>query len=137
MNKFIPDHDRDFVNFLQQNRPSPPKVNPHLETQLMELIKRQPQTSTKHFASFLWVVPGAIAIGLAITWSSQRFAQPTPQLAQEDTNLELFLSDNWKSALQESNYSTNFYFADTSDTENYQLIPVVKSPQVLSSAPFR
>jgi hypothetical protein len=139
MNKFLPDNDCDFVNFLQHNRPLPPKAHPHLETQLMELIEQHPQTPTKHFSSLLWTIPGAIAIGLVISWSSQRFSQQTPQIAQENLNLELFLSDNWETTtIEEAYFSANSYFSNTSNQNNsQQLIPMVESPQVLSSAPFK
>jgi hypothetical protein len=138
MNKFLPDNDRDLVNFLQQHRPLPPKAPIPLETELMELVERQPQTSAKHLSGFLWVVPGAIAMGLVITWSSQRFSQPTPQIVQEELNLELLLVDNWETTtIEDSYFSTNSYFANNSQTENYQLLPVVEPPQVLSSAPFK
>jgi hypothetical protein len=71
-------------------------------------------------------------VGLVITWSSQRFSQPTPQVVQEDFNLELLLVDNWETTTIEDSY-----FSHTSETENYQLLPVVEPPQVLSSAPFK
>jgi hypothetical protein len=138
MNKFLPNNDRDLVNFLQQHRPLPPKAKIRLETQLMELVERQPQTSAKHISGFLWAVPSAIAMGLVITWGSQRFSQPTPQVVQENLNLELLLVDNWETTtIEDSYFSTNSYFSTTSKTENYQLLPTVESPQVLSSAPFR
>lgn len=139
MNKFLPDNDPNFRNFLQQNRPLPPKTHPYLETQLMELIERHPQTSAKHLSSFFLIIPGAIAMGLVISWSSQRFSQPTPQIAQENLNLELFLTDNWETAtVEEAYFATNSYFSKTSNTKTYQqLIPTVESPQVLSSAPFK
>ena len=127
MNKFLPDDDRDLVGFLQQNRPLPPS-NPHLESQLMELVKQQPRPSKK--LTKLWFVPSAIALGLTVTWN-QRLLQPTPQLVKDNLNLELFLVDSWSATIKDATTST------TPEAQVYQLLSTVESPQVITSTTFK
>lgn len=123
MNKFLPDDDRDLVSFLQQHRPSPP-VNPALESQMMELVRRQPQTTAKKFAK-LWILPGAIAV-VAITWN-QRLISPKPQLVRDNLDSELFLVDSWEATIKDATIST------TAEAQVYQLLSTVESPQVVSA----
>lgn len=126
MKNLFSDNDSDLVNFLQQHRPLPPKANPHLETQLMELIERQPQKSVKKLPGLLWAVPGAIAM-VVVTYSSQRFLEPTPQLTQDVANMELFLTNSWEVTINESAFST------TPEAEIYQLLSTVESPKMISA----
>lgn len=123
MNKFLPDDDRDLVSFLQQHRPSPP-ANPYLETQIMDLVERQPQTTAKKFTK-LWIIPGAIAM-VAITWN-QRLLEPTPQLVRDNLDSELFLVDSWEATIKDATIST------TAEAQIYQLLSTVESPQVVSA----
>ena len=127
MNNFLPDEDSDLVNFLQQHRPLPPKANPHLESELIKLVRQQPQKPSKKPSGLFWAVPGAIAIGLVMTWNSQRFLQPAEQLAQDNLNLELFLVDSWKATVEDSSLSI------APEAEIYQLLSTVESPQVISA----
>ena len=127
MNNFLPDNDSDLVNFLQQHRPLPPKARPGLESQLMEAVTRQPQTSVKNVSSWFWAVPGAIAMGLIVTWNSQRFLPPTPKLAQDTIDLELFVVNSWQATIEDSSFST------TPEAEIYQLLSTVESSQVISA----
>lgn len=124
MNKFLPDDDRDLVSFLQQHRPSPP-ANPYLESQIMDLVQRQPQTTAKKFVK-LWIIPGAIAMGLTITWN-QRSISPTPQLVRDNLDSELFLVDSWEATIKDATIST------TAEAQIYQLLSTVESPQVVSA----
>ena len=128
MNKFLPDDDRDLVSFLQQHRPLPP-TNPDLETQIMDLVQRQPRKTVKKSAK-LWAIPGAIAMGLVITWN-QRSISPTPQLVRDNLNLELFLVDSWESTIEGTTIST------TPESHVYQLLSTVESPQVITSTTFK
>ena len=125
MNKFLPDDDRDLVSFLQQHRPVPPKANPNLESQLMDLVDRHPRRLTK-ISGKLWIVPGVITVGLVLAWN-QRLLQPKPQLVRDNLNLELFLVDSWKANIEDASVST------TPEAQIYQLLSTVESPQVLSS----
>ena len=128
MNKFLPDDDRDLVSFLQQHRPLPP-TNPHLETQIMDLVEQQPRKTSKK-SSKLWFIPGAIAMGLVITWN-QRSISPTPQLVRDNLNLELFLVDSWEATIEDTAIST------TPESQVYQLLSTVESPQVITSTTFK
>lgn len=123
MNKFLPDDDRDLVSFLQQHRPSPP-ANTCLESQIMDLVQRQPQTTPKKFTK-LWIIPGAIAM-VAITWN-QRLLEPTPQLVRDNLDSELFLVDSWEATIKDATIST------TAEAQIYQLLSTVESPQVVSA----
>ena len=131
MNNFLPEEDRDLINFLQQHRPVPPQANSHLESQLMKLIEEQPRKSSKSSSSLFWFVPGAIAMGIVFTWNNQRFLQYTPQLAQEKINVELFLIDSWEETME------NSYLSATPETDIYQLLSTVESSQVISSTTFK
>ena len=124
MNNFLPDDDRDLVSFLQQHRPSPP-TNPHLESQLMHLIEQQPRKTAKK-STKLWIIPGAVAMGLVITWN-QRLLEPTPQLVRDRLDSELFLVDSWEATIKDATIST------TPEAQVYQLLSTVESPQVLSA----
>ena len=128
MNKFLPDDDRDLVSFLQQHRPLPP-TNPHLESQIMDLVERQPRKKVKKSGK-LWAIPGAIAMGLVITWN-QRLLKPTPQLVRDNLNLELFLVDSWEATIEDTTIST------TPESHVYQLLSTVESPQVITSTTFK
>jgi hypothetical protein len=128
MNKFLPDDDRDLVSFLQQHRPLPP-TNSHLESQIMDLVERQPRKIPPK-SSKLWFIPGAIAMGLVITWN-QRLLQPTPQLVRDNQNLELFLVDSWEATIEDTTIST------TPESQVYQLLSTVESPQVITSTTFK
>ena len=123
MNNFLPDDDRDLVSFLQQHRPSPPN-NPHLESQLMDLIERQPRKTAKKSAK-LWIIPGALAM-VVITWN-QRLLEPTPQLVEDNLDSELFLVDSWEATIKDATIST------TTEAQVYQLLSTVESPQVISA----
>ncbi|VEP15132.1 conserved hypothetical protein [Hyella patelloides LEGE 07179] len=131
MKNFLPDDDRDLVNFLQQHHPTPPPANPHVEAQLMELIERQPRKSTKNASGLFWFLPGAIAMGMVFTWNNQRFLQQTPQFAQDRINLELFVVDSWEETIEDS------YFSATPEAEIYQLLSTAESPQVMTSTTFK
>lgn len=126
MKNSLPDNNHDLVSFLQQHRPIPPKAEPHLEARLMEHI--QQESSTVKISGLFLAIPGAIAFGLIITWNSQRFLQPTPQLAQDIPNIESFLVNSWEATIKDSSIST------TPEAEIYQLLSTVESsPQVVSS----
>lgn len=131
MNKFLPEDDRDLVDFLQRHRPTPPEANPHLESQLMKLIEEQPRKSTKYNSSLFWFVPGALAMGIVFSWNNQRFLQYTPQFTREINNVELFLVDSWEETMD------NSYISTTPETEIYQLLSTVESSQVISSTTFK
>lgn len=124
MNKFLPDDDRDLVSFLQQHRPLPP-TNPALESQIMNLVEQQPRKISKK-SSKLWFIPGAIAMGLVITWN-QRLLEPTPQLVRDNLDSELFLVDSWEATIKDATIST------TAEAQIYQLLSTVESPQVISA----
>ena len=125
MKNSLPDNDRDLVNFLQQHRPLPPKANPHLEAQLMEHIEKE--SSHPQVSRFLWAIPGAIAFGLVVSWNSQRWSQPQPQLAQDNSTVESFIVNSWQATIEDSSFST------TPEAEIYQLLSTVESPQVISA----
>ena len=131
MNNFLPDEDRDLVNFLQRHRPLPPKTRPDLENHLMESIRNEPQHSGTNVSGWRWFVPGALAIGLVVTWNNERFLKPTPQLAQDITNVELFLVNSWEATIEDS------YFSTTPEAEIYQLLSTVESPQVVSTTSLK
>lgn len=128
MNKFLPDDDRDLVSFLQQHRPLPP-TNSHLESQIMDLVQQQPR-KTLPKSSILWFIPGAIAMGLVMTWN-QRLLEPTPQLVRDNLNLELFLVDSWQATIEDTTIST------TPEAQVYQLLSTVESPQVITSTTLK
>ena len=125
MKNSLPDNDRDLVNFLQRHRPLPPQASPHLEARLMEHI--QQESSNRKAFSWFWGIPGAIAFGLLVSWNSQRFLQPTPQIAQDNSNVESFLVNSWEATIENSLFST------TPEAEIYHLLSTVESPQVISA----
>lgn len=130
MKNSLPDNNHDLVSFLQQHRPIPPKADPHLEARLMSQIEQESSTVKKASGLFL-AIPGAIAFGLIITWNSQRFLQPTPQLAQDIPNIESFLVNSWEATIKDSSVST------TPEAEVYHILSTVESsPQVVSTTAF-
>ena len=129
MNNFLPDEDRDLVDFIKRHRPLPSEASSYLETQIMASIEREPQgsTTTKKKLGILWAIPGTIAMGLVITWNGQRLSETTPQFARDIEALESFLITNWEATIDES------YFSVTTEPELYQLLSTVESPQVIST----
>ncbi len=94
--------DPNFVHFLKQYQPLPPKPSSDLEDRVMALIQQEKMTSPR-FAQRLWVIPTAVVTGICLLWGSSRWVQPSPQLAQTDTQsqeLAAFLVANWQTVTE-------------------------------------
>lgn len=131
MKNTMPEDDRDLVNFIQRHRPSPPQANPSLEIQLFETIRQQPQRERKSRTGVLWAVPGTIAMGLVLSWNSQRIFEPAPLQAQDIDAIESFLISNWEATTEYSYFSAT---PEVEIAEIYQLLSTVESPQVISTS---
>ena len=134
MKNFLPEDDRDLVNFLQRHRPTPPDASPYLESRLITTIQQQPQKNPRNRHTVLWAVPGTIVMGLMISWTPSRVIKSTPKVAKEVDAIESFLLTNWDATTRDS------YFPLTSETEIseiseiYKLLSTVESSQVVSTS---
>jgi hypothetical protein len=108
MNKIYND-DQNLVKFVKQNRPLPPSNNHFVETQLMNIISKENQHSSRLNHSLFWVVPSAIATGLLLMSGSVIKNNLSPQIAHESENLETFMVNSWQGSLSESIDNQQFY----------------------------
>ncbi|MFB8792182.1 MAG: hypothetical protein U7123_25880 [Potamolinea sp.] len=93
----LPEDDQEWLEFLRQNRPTPPPTTDNFEEQLMTAIATSDQqVKTRK----MWLVPSAIAAGLLMAWSGHYFlniSQNSPNYA----SLETFLENNWNEVVGE------------------------------------
>ncbi len=139
MKNFLPEDDRDLVNFIQRHRPTPPEANPYLENRLIGAIEQQPQQTSRNRQAVMWAVPSTIVMGVMMSWTPSRVIKPTPRVAKEIDAIESFLIENWQATTQD------YYFSFSSDTEIpgtevseiseiYKLFSTVESSQVVSTS---
>ena len=104
------EEDRQWQEFLRQNRPTPPPASPDLEDQLMKAIEKSPQPAVSRR---MWAVPPAIAAGLLMAWSGYRLLIPLPAPSNA-ASVEAFLEDNWNGVVGETpaNLQSNSTQAD-------------------------
>lgn len=125
----LPNKDqKNLVNFLRENCPTPPSSQVNLEEQIMESIARQPQRGSKSTSNLIWTIPSAIATGFFFTSVSLGFK--TPQVAIEAGELNNFLINSWNDTIDSGNYAV------VNEEDNYWLLttqePQTESQQVLS-----
>lgn len=125
MSKLSPEskEDRALVDFLRQNRPEAPVAPEALEARIMAAIaqesiaqeeesperKRQPENypSTKKvgkilpFRRRLWMLPSAMAAGLAIATGADILLAPPEPTPAELARLEAYMESTWDSVLAE------------------------------------
>ena len=128
MKKFFQDDESDLIAFLRQHRSLPPSPKPHLETQVMALIKQTSQRNVKdnHFR-LIKAFSGTIMVGLAVIWSSSRWIQQTPQIALDQDIIEAFLMNSW-----ENTVSDQTVFLSNEQEVDWFFSPAEETPQVLS-----
>lgn len=132
MTQFSHDDDDQFVNFLKQHRPLPPKANIHLEEQLMELIRREPVSLPKQPSSILWFIFSAIAASLLLILGSYRWFNAAPKMTTtSDQELEAFLIESWDTSIGES--TPNFH--STSLDSEWIMMTESQSPTYSYSHP--
>ena len=90
-----PEPHWDVITFLKQHQPSPPPSPPHLEEQIMTLVRQSPQSSWRISP---WAIPTAIAASIILAWGSQssRFSPAIVQHPIPDQELEAYLISNWQ-----------------------------------------
>ncbi|MFP4300260.1 MAG: hypothetical protein ACLFT0_20820 [Spirulinaceae cyanobacterium] len=95
--QFSEDNDRRLVEFLRQNAPVPPPVDPNLESRLLQQVEHHPRWRSRSSPQY-GLIPGAIAAGLLLGIGGYHLLNPQPQLAQNPQQieeLEAFVLDNW------------------------------------------
>lgn len=108
MNKIYND-DQNLIKFVKQNRPLPPSNNQFVETQLMTIISKENQHSSRLNYSWFWVVPSAIATGVLLMSSSVIENNLSPQIAHENEDLETFMVNAWQGSMSENIDNQQFY----------------------------
>jgi hypothetical protein len=101
MNRF-PEDDERLVAFLKEYRPVPPKARSNAESQLMELVTREPPPPARHSHQFFWIVSSAVTGSLLLAVGGYRWLNPSPQFANNPEELETFVVDSWSGAMGDS-----------------------------------
>ncbi|NER39225.1 MAG: hypothetical protein F6J93_35620 [Oscillatoria sp. SIO1A7] len=126
MSKLSPEEykeDRALVDFLRQNRPEAPVAPEALEARIMAAIAREEESpeenpqqensqqenypSTKKvgkvlpFRRRLWMLPSAVAAGLAIAAGADILLAPPEPTRAELARLEAYMESTWDSVLAE------------------------------------
>lgn len=126
------DDDEQLVNFLKQHRPLPPNANPHMEGQLMELIRREPVSLPKQPSSILWFLFSAIAASLLLIFGSYRWFNAAPKMTTtSDLELEAFLMESWDTSIGEATPN----FQTTSSDSEWIIMAEPQSPTYSYSHP--
>ncbi len=120
------DNQKNFVNFLRENRPVPPHPQSDLEQQLIESIEAQSTQEPRRHYKFIWTIPNAIVTGVLFT--SVSLSWKTPRIAIEPNDLEIFLVNNWNYTL---NNHPDYTVLDESET-GWVLSTVYETQQTLS-----
>ena len=128
MKKFYQDDEQDLIAFLRKHRPLPPNTNPYLENQVIELIKQTSQrNSPENYFKLITVFSGTIAVGLAVTWTSSRWNQQTPQIAIDQDIVETFLINSWENTISDQ----TVFFSNQQEADWF-FPNIEETPQVLS-----
>ena len=101
--------DRAMADFLRQHRPEAPVAPEALEEKVMAAIAQEENTlSTNNakkvvpFRRRLWMLPSAIAAGLAIAWGADLLLVPPEPTPAELARLEAYMESTWDSVLAET-----------------------------------
>lgn len=128
MKNFFQDNEQDLVAFLRQNRPLPPRENPHLENQVMNLINQTPQKNPQeNYFKLITALSGTLVVGLVVTWTNNRWQQPTPQMAIDQDMVETFLINSWHNTIDDQTI-----FFNNEEEADWFFPNLEKNPQVLS-----
>jgi hypothetical protein len=98
----LPPDDRQWQEFLRQNRPTPPPSTADLEERVMKAVEAEQQPALNRR---VWAVPPAIAAGLLMAWSGYRTLLPLPS-PSNSASLEAFLENNWQGVVGETSVSS-------------------------------
>jgi|GEM_PF-4631107 len=128
MKKLFQDDESDLIAFLRQHRSLPPGPKPHLETQVMELIKQTSQRDVQeNYSRLIKAFSGTIMVGLAVILSSSRWIQQTPQIAFDQDIIETFLINSWENTI-----SDQTVFLSSEQEFDWFFSPIEETPQVVS-----
>jgi hypothetical protein len=122
--------DPNLINFLQQNRPTPPPATIECEEQIIELVERETLFSKYKSDRSVWVLPGAIVAGIFLSWSSYRLLIPQTQLSIDSNELEVFLVNSWHNGIGDTASDTS---VETVPAES--LLAIDRQSQLLLSHP--
>ena len=121
MSKLSPEEykeDRALVDFMRENRPEVPVAPEALEARIMAAIAQEEESpeenrqqenylSTKKvgkvlpFRRRLWMLPSAVAAGLAIATGADILLAPPEPTPAELARLEAYMESTWDSVLAE------------------------------------
>ena len=80
-------NDEPLINFLKQHEPVPPPAPMDSEDALMALIADQAPSSRprpRKKSKVIWLIPTAIAAGMAIMWGRYQSSILSPSIADDD-----------------------------------------------------
>ncbi len=105
--KQFPNHKDDLklIEFLQQYSPVAPSPENNFEDNLFNLLAKEPQIHSQ-IHSRKWLLPSAIAASLILISGGYYFLKPSPQMANQNEEIEEFLVNSWDGTIQ-GNYINN------------------------------
>lgn len=101
--------DRALADFLRQNRPEAPVAPEALEEKVMAAVAQEEnalftakESKVVPFRRRLWMLPSAIAAGLAIAWGADLLLAPPEPTRAELARLETYMESTWDSVLAQT-----------------------------------
>lgn len=124
------DDDKNLVDFLRKNQPSPPLNSNKVERELMALIHKNAREAQPTRKRWVLIFPSLITLGMILIWSSNQGSLGNSQASIDEDAIETFLVNNWQEALAESNTKSL-----PQPGESYLLLHSSEKSQFLSVSP--
>lgn len=106
MTKFFHDHssdDEELVHFLKNYCPLTPMASSDTEEQLFRAIAQEKRSSHNKYFSWRWAIPTSLITGMLIFWGVSTSQKLTPQVAQEEGELDAFIMEVWSYSSMDPN----------------------------------
>lgn len=92
-------NDPKLSEFLRNHKPAPPRESDNFEQKLFNLLEQEPQFKSPKSANKL-ILLGAIASSLMLILGGAYFLKPSPQIAENNLELEEFLVNSWDGTIK-------------------------------------